>query len=131
MDGSRSLVHADYGLNNILIENHKVSVILDWEYAHIGNPAYDLGYFYYQAEALSSWDEFLDAYQAAGARLPGKAELDYCILYAATRLGVMVCQAAAAYHSGAASGLQAALLASGRMHDISVIRISKLLERIL
>lgn len=131
MDGGRALVHGDYGLNNLLIDDRQVSAVLDWEYAHIGNPAYDLGYFYDQAQALSSWDHFLEAYGAAGGRVPTQAELDYSVLFAATRLGVMVFQAIAAYRAGVATGLQAALIASNRISDVSVMRIAALLERVM
>ena len=32
------LVHGDYGLHNILIENDAVSAMLDWEICHLGGP---------------------------------------------------------------------------------------------
>jgi aminoglycoside phosphotransferase (APT) family kinase protein len=131
MDRSRGLVHGDYGLNNLLIERGRVSVVLDWEFAHVGNPAYDLGYFYYQAKSLSSWQEFLDAYHEAGGTLLSTAEIDYSVLFAATRVGVMVCQAEAAYLSGAANGLFMALVPGRNNHNVSLSRLSDLLERVL
>ena len=131
MDRSRGLVHGDYGLNNILIHQDKVGAVLDWEFAHIGNSAYDLGYFYYQAEALASWQEFLDAYAAAGAPLPSKEELDFSILFAVVRLGVMVCQAEMAYKAGIAKGLYISLTFGRNSHNMTLQRLYDLLERIL
>ena len=131
MDRSRGLVHGDYGLNNILIHEDKVGAVLDWEFAHIGNSAYDLGYFYYQAEALASWEEFLDAYAAAGAPLPSKEELDFSILFAVVRLGVMVCQAEMAYKAGIAKGLFISLTFGRNSHNTTLQRLHDLLERIL
>ena len=131
MDRSRGLVHGDYGLNNILIHEDKVGAVLDWEFAHIGNSAYDLGYFYYQAEALASWQEFLDAYAAAGAPLPSKEELDFSILFAVVRLGVMVCQAEMAFRAGIAKGLFISLTFGRNSHNTTLQRLHDLLERIL
>jgi aminoglycoside phosphotransferase (APT) family kinase protein len=131
MDKSRGLVHGDYGLNNILIDNGRASAILDWEFFHIGNPAYDLGYFYYQAESLCSWQEFLDAYVGAGGTLPSKEELDFSILFAATRLGVMVSQSHIAFRNGVVGGLFMALSIGRCCHEVTLIRLNDLLERIL
>ena len=131
MDKSRGLVHGDYGLNNILIDNDKASAILDWEFFHIGNPAYDLGYFYYQAESLCSWQEFLDAYAGAGGVLPSKEELDFAILFAATRLGVMVVQSHIAFRNGVVGGLFMALSIGRCCHEVTIVRLNDLLERVL
>lgn len=38
------LLHGDYGLHNVLIENGRVSCILDWEGASIGDPADELAW---------------------------------------------------------------------------------------
>jgi aminoglycoside phosphotransferase (APT) family kinase protein len=129
-DGPRSLVHGDYGLNNLLIHADRVSAILDWEFAHIGNPIYDLGYFYFQADHLGSWGQFMGAYQEAGGVMPTDAQLDYSILFATTRLGVMVCQTEAAFAAGAVQGIGGAIACTG-FHDVSVMRIARILERVL
>ncbi|MET0658340.1 MAG: phosphotransferase family protein [Steroidobacteraceae bacterium] len=129
-DRARTLVHGDYGLNNILIHQDRVSTILDWEFAHIGNPIYDLGYFYFQAESLAPWREFADAYAKAGGFVPTQAQLDYAIVFAATRLGVMVCQSEAAFEAGAFKTAGAAASNTG-YHETSIQRISGVLERVL
>jgi aminoglycoside phosphotransferase (APT) family kinase protein len=127
----RTLVHGDFGLNNLLIENNKVSTILDWEFAHIGNPAYDLGYFYFMAKSIGSWETFLEAYGKAGMPVPDQDQLDYHILLAATRLGVMVCQTAAVFTSGAEPGIAGASVVSGNYYEETIKRISGALERVL
>ncbi len=38
------LVHADYKPGNILLEGNRVSALLDWELAHLGDPLEDLGW---------------------------------------------------------------------------------------
>ena len=131
MDCSRGLVHGDYGLNNLLIDNERVSAILDWEFMHIGNPAYDLGYFYYMAESLTSWQDFLEAYREAGGTLPSQEELDYSIMFAVARLGVMTCQAEAAYRSGVTDGLFISLAIGRNCHQQSLSRLHALLNKVL
>ena len=127
----RTLVHGDYGLNNILIHNDKVSTILDWEFAHIGNPAYDLGYFYFMGRALCPWEDFLQAYGKAGMPVPDEDQINYSILFAATRLGVMVCQTCHIFTSGAEPGLAGAVNLSGNFYEETIKRISFALDRVL
>jgi aminoglycoside phosphotransferase (APT) family kinase protein len=127
----RTLVHGDYGLNNILIDNDKVSTILDWEFAHIGNPAYDLGYFYFMGRALQPWEDFLQAYGRAGVPIPDEDQLNYNILFAATRLGVMVCQTCSVFTSGAEPGLSGAVNLGGNFYEETIKRISGALDKVL
>jgi aminoglycoside phosphotransferase (APT) family kinase protein len=127
----RALVHGDYGLNNILIDDGRVTAILDWEFAHIGNPAYDLGYFYFMAESLGSWDHFLDAYQSEGTPLPDVEQLNYNILFAATRLGVMTGQSDFAVTTGQVKGAQASRGIALQYFNDSINRIYGALEKVL
>ena len=128
--GERSFVHGDFGLNNILIKDSQVTAILDVEFANISNPAYDLGYFYYMAEALHSWDSFLNAYQAAGATLPSQEELNYNILFATVRLGVMVSQAQNIFTSGSVVNAQTAEIVADQFYNETIVRISESLKRV-
>jgi aminoglycoside phosphotransferase (APT) family kinase protein len=130
-EGRRALVHGDYGLNNMLIDNGQMSAVLDWEFAHIGNPAYDLGYFRFQAEALGAWDEFLCAYAAAGGAVPDAMQLDYANLLAETRLTVMTRQAEAAYNAGVPQGIAGAINAASGYRNTSDERIATLLNRVM
>jgi aminoglycoside phosphotransferase (APT) family kinase protein len=130
-EAPRTLVHGDVHLANMLVHEHRISTILDWEFAHIGNPAYDLGYFYDQAVALDSWEAFLDAYREAGGAVPDQRQLDYHILFAATRLGVMTCQSVAEFASGAKPGLAGAVVIGGFFYETTIVRIARALERVL
>lgn len=38
------LVHGDYRIGNCLVDRGRLSGILDWELAHVGDPRFDLGY---------------------------------------------------------------------------------------
>ncbi|MFT3666921.1 phosphotransferase family protein [Piscinibacter sp.] len=127
----QALVHGDYGLHNLLVEDGRVSTILDWEFAHVGNPAYDLGYFHFHARHMASWERFLQAYARAGMPVPERAQLDYQVLFAATRIGVMLCQALHAFSSGAEIGLAGAAVLGGNYYERSIARIAEALERVL
>lgn len=39
-----ALVHGDYRVGNMLVKDGRVSAILDWELAYMGDPRFDLGY---------------------------------------------------------------------------------------
>jgi len=130
-NGPRSLVHGDYGINNLLIKDEKVLGILDWEHAHIGNPAYDLGYFHPMADKLASWSVFLDAYADTGIPMPTQDQIDYSILLGATRVGVMVCQVRSAFLNNHETGIAASIGVAGDYYDMAIIRISNALEKVL
>ena len=130
-NGPRSLVHGDYGLNNLLIEDERVTGILDWEHSHVGNPSYDLGYFHPMAETLASWSLFLDAYANTGAPMPDEDQINYSVLLGATRVGVMVCQVRSAFLNNQETGIASSIGIAGDYYDVAVIRISNALEKVL
>lgn len=61
-----SFVHSDISFRNTLIEDGKLSALLDWEFWHLGDPMEDLGYFRLVAEPYLDWDVVMTAYQEAG-----------------------------------------------------------------
>lgn len=63
-----SLVHGDCNHRNILIDGDHVSVFLDWELAHAGHAAEDLGYIRPDIEKIVPWPEFMAMYRQAGGR---------------------------------------------------------------
>lgn len=66
----RSLIHGDAAFSNLLVENGSVSAVLDWEAAHIGNPADELAYLKPSIEPVVPWSEFMGRYVAAGGYEP-------------------------------------------------------------
>ena len=62
----RTLVHGDFGFHNSLVDGDELSVILDWELVHIGNPAYDLGYFRHGVTDNAMWARFMEHYRQGG-----------------------------------------------------------------
>jgi aminoglycoside phosphotransferase (APT) family kinase protein len=64
--GTVAFVHGDAGPYNLLIEADHLTGLLDWEFAHLGDPAVDLGLVRVYAEEFMRWDEFMRLYTAAG-----------------------------------------------------------------
>ena len=62
------IVHGDFGLNNVLFDEGRVSAVLDWETLQIGDPAYELAYLRDPLTTRSLWEPFVDAYRAAGGQ---------------------------------------------------------------
>ena len=62
------IVHSDLGLWNLLVEGPKLSAVLDWELAQIGDPMQDLAYVRPLLGDRMTWQEFVDAYLAAGGQ---------------------------------------------------------------
>ena len=65
-DRPASLVHGDVGFHNILMKAGEINALLDWEFAHFGDPAEDIGYCWQFIETLVSWDDFMAMYAAHG-----------------------------------------------------------------
>lgn len=65
-DRPASLVHGDIGFHNFLFDGGQLSAVLDWEFAHIGDPAEELGYIAVTTGALLDWPRFMDRYVASG-----------------------------------------------------------------
>ena len=74
--GPRTLVHGDYRIGNVIFGAEGVRTILDWELAHVGDPAEDLGWFCVRAwrfgsdgkpaGGIGTREELIAAYQRAG-----------------------------------------------------------------
>ena len=70
------LVHGDFRLGNFIVDDAGLAAVIDWELAHLGDPAEDVGWL-----CIRSWrfgnddrpvagvgqlDEFISSYEAAG-----------------------------------------------------------------
>lgn len=98
--GARSLVHGDLGFHNFLVHRGELSALLDWELAHLGNPAEDLGYARPWVERMIGWDRFLAVYREAGGAAIDPNVIDFFSVWGSLRLYFMLLQARAAIVSG-------------------------------
>ena len=100
IDDRVTLVHADYDLRNVLFHDRCLSVILDFELAHLGHPAEDLGYLRNDIERLMPWTEFLAAYEAAGGASVSDELIRYFQIWAWAFRGSCNVTAFSGYRSG-------------------------------
>ena len=72
---TRSIVHGDFRLGNVMVGPEGLRAVLDWELAHLGDPMEDLGWLCVKAWRFGSrepvagvgeYDELFAAYEAAG-----------------------------------------------------------------
>jgi aminoglycoside phosphotransferase (APT) family kinase protein len=75
-----AIVHSDIGFHNLLIDDGKVTALLDWEFSHPGDPAEDLVYARPFIEQVIDWETFLARYEAHGGQRPSPdAERFYAV----------------------------------------------------
>jgi aminoglycoside phosphotransferase (APT) family kinase protein len=129
--GPRKLVHGDFSLSNVMIsEEGTVSAILDWEFAQLGFPAADIGWFFTSAEHLASFEEFLAAYRSAGGSPPPKKQIDFFVLWGMLRLAVMNCQVERAFEEGRMTDIRHAVVAISFSRQ-QMLRVSACLGKLL
>jgi aminoglycoside phosphotransferase (APT) family kinase protein len=107
------LVHGDYQAANILVDDGLQ--VIDWEYAHIGDPREDLGWFnIYSASSgapnLYAMDPeaFLERYRdrtGASPEAVNQATVAYFSIVSATRVYLDILRAAGAMAEGQAQGV--------------------------
>ena len=107
---AKSLVHGDLGFHNFLVDGDELSAVLDWELAHFGNPAEDLGYIRGDIERMLPWADFMAAYRDAGGPVVSASDIDFYFVFGMTRLYCLLMQARAG-------------LKSGLVQDIAVVRV--------
>ena len=64
--GQPVLLHGDVGFHNFLFDQGRLTAVLDWEFAHLGDPAEDLAYARNTLGDALNWKAFLSEYQRAG-----------------------------------------------------------------
>jgi aminoglycoside phosphotransferase (APT) family kinase protein len=76
LERSRALVHADFSNRNILVRNDtgkwQVAAVLDWEFAFIGSPLWDIGHFLRYERRVEPFREphFSMGFRDKGGKLP-------------------------------------------------------------
>ncbi|KUH87759.1 acyl-CoA dehydrogenase [Mycobacterium sp. GA-1999] len=104
----RRLVHGDFRMGNLIVDDAQLAAVLDWEGARIGEPAEDVAWFCAPAwrfgapasraaGGLGSIRDFLEAYENAGGPVIGPARFLWWSVMAALRWGV-ICRLQAHRH---------------------------------
>jgi aminoglycoside phosphotransferase (APT) family kinase protein len=59
-------VHGDARVGNMMVDDGRITTLLDWEFAHPGDPNEDLQYAKVYVAPFVSWEDFVSAYAEAG-----------------------------------------------------------------
>jgi aminoglycoside phosphotransferase (APT) family kinase protein len=106
----RRLIHGDAALHNTMGEGDRLTALLDWEFAHLGDPAEDLAYCRFLVSKLLPWPEFMEAYRAAGGPEVSDARLSFFTIWRTLTLSVWTGMARQTYDSDADRDLRVAAI---------------------
>lgn len=94
-----SLLHGDYRSGNFLFEGNRLTGVVDWEMASVGNPLQDLGWVFMDLWRLNgevcgffSDEEALKIYAEASGIPVAREELDYWVVLAYYKLSAIAMQ---------------------------------------
>jgi aminoglycoside phosphotransferase (APT) family kinase protein len=71
------LLHGDIGFHNILFDQGKLTALLDWETAFLGDPAKDIATCQSFVGKYTDWDQFLRWYRDAGGQPIDESSVRY------------------------------------------------------
>lgn len=115
------LVHGDYRMGNLIVDGSDLAAVLDWELVHVGDPCDDLAWFCVRAwrfgapaslgaGGLGSVEEFLRAYEHAGATTIDRAAFHWWRVLATLRWGVICRYQAERHLSGQSRSVELAAI---------------------
>ncbi len=115
------VVHGDFRLGNFMVDpdSGRLAAVLDWELAHLGDPAEDLAWACVKAwrfagpapvMGLGGVDAWLAAYDGAGGDAPDLDRLRWWLVYGTLRWAVICELQAAAHLSGMVDSVELAVL---------------------
>ena len=87
--GRATVVHADTGFHNLLLDERGNACLLDWEFAHFGDAAEDLASCRPAVQRFMPWDDFLAEYYSRGGSAVTDFQLDYFEVWRPLRNAVL------------------------------------------
>ena len=130
------LVHGDFRLGNLMIDETGLAAVLDWELAHIGDPREDIAWL-----CVNSWrfgqtqnrvggfgqlDDLLQAYNAKSGTNLAEKDIDWWEMLGSLKWGIMCMIMYEAFRSGADASVERAAI--GRRVSETEIDLINLLE---
>lgn len=114
------LVHGDYRHGNLIVGPQGVHAVLDWELAHVGDPAEDLAWLCIPPWRFGELDkpvggfgqrqDLLDAYESASGLAIDRARLEWWDVLGSLRWGVMCADMPKWLRSGRDTSIERALI---------------------
>ncbi len=117
--GESAVVHGDFRMGNFLVDGDGLSGVLDWELAHRGQPAEDIGWLCSKTwrfggparvGGFGELDRFLDAYTSAGGRGVDVDDVRWWEVYAAVKWAVICLLQATTHLSGSSRSVELAAI---------------------
>lgn len=116
-----ALVHGDFRNGNLMIGPDGLRAVLDWENAHIGDPAEDLGWFCIPSWRFGLLDrpaggfgpraDLLAGYRAAGGAEPSAERLRFWEAYGSLYWGVVCARSVNEFSGGSDGSVERAMIA--------------------
>ncbi|MDB5397549.1 MAG: putative phosphotransferase [Rhodospirillales bacterium] len=106
-----SLVHGDYRFGNFLYDGDRITALLDWEMAHLGDPVEDIAWAYrslWTPEMHLSLDEFVAHYTVSGGPAVKPDTLLFYRLFGEVKHAVISLTAARSFADGRTNNLRLA-----------------------
>ena len=104
------LVHGDFRLGNFIVDAEGLAAVIDWELAHVGDPAEDIGWLCIRSwrfgnddrtvAGLGALDAFLEAYEAVGGTAIDPGRVRYWEAFGNAKWAVICARQAADHRKG-------------------------------
>ncbi|MGH9081208.1 MAG: phosphotransferase family protein [Acidimicrobiales bacterium] len=116
---SVTTVHGDFRMGNLLIGQGGLRAVLDWELAHVGEPAEDIGWLCAPAwrfggpgrvGGFGDLGSLLEAYTAAGGEYVEESRVHWWEVYATVKWAVICALQASAHLSGRTRSIELAAI---------------------
>lgn len=114
-----TLVHGDFRTGNYLVADGHLSAVLDWEFAHWGDPHEDVGWFTakcwrfgkndLEAGGIANLGSFLDGYRSAARHSIDESQLLYWQILAAAKWATIAVLQGDRFRIGGENSLELAL----------------------
>ncbi len=116
----RALVHGDFRMGNLMVDEDRVSGVLDWELTHIGDPIEDLGWLCVPAwrfsrpdlpaAGLGTREQLTAAYEQHAGLKVAREDLRHWELLGTLRWGVICVMQAYTHLSGSRRSIEHAVI---------------------
>jgi aminoglycoside phosphotransferase (APT) family kinase protein len=114
-----TLVHGDYRTGNYMVDGGRLSAVLDWEFAHWGDPNEDIGWFMArcwrfgndkaEAGGIGSRAAFVEGYERASGRTVDAAAVAYWEIMAAAKWATIAVLQGDRFRKGGEASIELAL----------------------
>lgn len=136
--GDVTFVHGDFRIGNMLVDANGLAAVIDWEFAHVGDPLEEIGYLcmrdwrfgndHLHAGGLSDRERFIMAYEKYSGRSVNRSAVDWWEIVGNIRWGVICLVQADRHLSGKDPSVELASL--GRRSAEMQLEALRLIEKV-